>query len=58
MAAGAATGALYKCTGKFAFLAQLPGSDTTSAGVRPMLMASLVMTGAAGVWSTLKQRML
>ncbi|KZV96410.1 Tim17-domain-containing protein [Exidia glandulosa HHB12029] len=42
MAAGAATGALYKST----------------AGVRPMLVASLLMTGAAGAWSQVKRSVL
>ncbi|EJD48040.1 Tim17-domain-containing protein [Auricularia subglabra TFB-10046 SS5] len=42
MGAGAATGALYKCT----------------AGVRPMLTASLIMTAAAGTWSAFKRNLL
>ncbi|KAF8329703.1 Tim17-domain-containing protein [Cantharellus anzutake] len=42
MAAGALTGALFKST----------------AGVRPMLAAATLMTGAAGIWSLVKRSLL
>ncbi|KAH7105867.1 Tim17-domain-containing protein [Auriculariales sp. MPI-PUGE-AT-0066] len=42
MAAGAISGALYKCT----------------SGVRPMLISSIIMTSAAGGWSYVKHSML
>ena len=56
MAAGALTGALYKCTGRSSSnLSVGPGAHNHLAGVRPALAAATLVSSFAGLWSYVKR---
>lgn len=56
MAAGALTGALYKCTGGLSLnVSACTKAHQHSAGVRPALAAATLVSSFAGLWSYVKR---
>lgn len=60
MAAGGLTGALFKSTGKSVLdvLMNQCLRELLAAGVRPAIATATLMTGAAGIWSFMKRKLI